>query len=85
MTDETRAIIKLERAWAVKAFIGLTAVVLSILGWAGVNLYNALDNLTAEIKELRCEFQDSRVAGVEARAVLTNRIIRLEDQVGIDP
>ena len=85
MTDETRAIIKLERAWAVKAFIGLTAVVLSILGWVGVNLYNALDNLTAEIKELRCEFQDNQVAGVEARAVLTNRIIRLEDQVGIDP
>ena len=85
MTDETRAIIKLERAWAVKAFISLMAVVLSILGWVGVNLYNALDNLTAEIKELRCEFQDSRVAGVEARAALTNRIIRLEDRVGIDP
>jgi len=85
MTEETRAIIKLERAWAVKAFVGLMAVVLAILGWAGVNLYDALDKLTAEVKELRCEVQDGRIANIKAQAVLGNRITRLEVRAGIDP
>lgn len=85
MTDSDREIIKLERAWAVKAFVAVMGIVLAILGWLGVNLYGALDNLTAEVKELRCEVQAEQVAEVEARATLANRITRLEVRAGIDP
>ena len=85
MTDETRAVLKTELGWAVKALVIALGVIFGLLGTMWLNLGESLAEVKDEVSELRCEFQDSRVAGVEARAVLTNRIIRLEDRVGIDP
>ena len=85
MTEETKAVLKTELGWAVKALVIALGVISGLLGTMWLNLGESLAEVKDEVSELRCEFQDSRVAGVEARAVLTNRIIRLEDRVGIDP
>ena len=85
MTDETRAILKTELGWAVKALVIALGVIFGLLGTMWLNLGESLAEVKNEVRGLRCEIQDVRLTAMAERTLLMDRIIRLEDQVGIDP
>ena len=85
MTEETKAVLKTELGWAVKALVIALGVISGLLGTMWLNLGESLAEVKDEVRGLRGEIQDVRLTAMTERTLLMDRITRLEDRVGIDP
>lgn len=83
--SETTAAVKAERAWAIKFLGAALGIIGTLLVWMWLNLGATLSEIKGEVKELRCEVQDTRYTSAAARAGLENRITRLETRLDLDP
>ena len=85
MTEETKAVLKTELGWAVKALVIALGVISGLLGTMWLNLGESLAEVKDEVRGLRGEIQDVRLTAMAERTLLMDRITRLEDREGIDP